>query len=142
MKKAQLEITELKEELWGQKLKYTELEQRYKALKSKTHKEKSKGKDSIIYDNDELISHYACRFGVMNEMFVPKNVFLQPWPQNVNSDDPDQWDDDKKMKDCVIAELYEETPDSLHNMLKKTSSFCDTVQCQTNFVQSTKSECH
>ena len=128
MRKAQLEITELKEELRTQKLQYTELEQRYKTLKSEKQKEKSKGKDSTIHDNDELISLYARRFGVMNEMFVPKDVFLQPRPQNVNSDDPDRWDDEEKTKDCVIAELYEETPITLHKMLEKTSSFRDTVQ--------------
>ena len=101
-----------------QKLQYTELEQRYKTLKSEKQKEKSKGKDSTIHDNDELISLYARRFGVMNEMFVPKDVFLQPRPQNVNSDDPDRWDDEEKTKDCVIAELYEETPITLHKMLE------------------------
>jgi len=131
LRKAQLEITELKEELRTQKLKYTELEQKYKTLKSEIHREKSlaKGKESALLDNDELISLYARRFGVMNEMFLPKDVFLQPRPQNVNSDDPDRWDDDEKTKDCVIAELYEETPDRLHNMLEKTSSFRDKVQC-------------
>jgi hypothetical protein len=129
LQKAQLEITELKEEIRTQKLKYTELEQRYKALKSERHREKSKGKDpESSTNNDDLISLYARRFGVMNEIFVPKDVFLQPRPQNVNSDDPDRWEDDEKTKDCVISELYEETPDSLHKMLEKTSSFCDTVQ--------------
>lgn len=64
----------------------------------------------------------------MNEMFVSKDVFLQPRPQNINSDDPNRWEDDEKTKECVIAELYEEIPNSLHKMLEKTSSFRDTVQ--------------
>ena len=132
MRNAQLEITELKEEIRTQKLKYTDLEQKFKVLKNEKHKDKSKGKnsESTIQDNDEIISLYAHRFGVMNEMLVPKDVFLQPRPQNLHSDDPDRWEDDEKMKSCVIAELYEETPESLHKMLEKTSSFRDTVQCQ------------
>ena len=132
MRKAQLEITELKEELRAQKIKYSELEQNYKTLKSEARREKSKGKDSTtIHDNDELIGLYARRFGVMNEMFVPKDVFLRPRPQNVNSDDSDRWDDEEKTKACVVAELYEETPDSLHIMLEKTSSFRDTVSVKS-----------
>jgi hypothetical protein len=129
LRNAQLEITELKEELRTQKLKYTDLEQKFKALKNEKHKDKSKGKNSeAIQDNDDLISLYARRFGVMNEMFVSKDVFLQPRPQNINSDDPNRWEDDEKTKECVIAELYEEIPNSLHKMLEKTSSFRDTVQ--------------
>ena len=58
-------------------------------------------------DNDKLISLYAHRFGVMNETFVPKDLFLQPRPQNVYSDEPDQWDNDEQRKDCLIVELYE-----------------------------------
>jgi hypothetical protein len=130
LRNAQLEITELKEELRTQKLKYTDLEQKFKALKNEKHKDKSKGKNSeaSIQDNDDLISLYARRFGVMNEMFVSKDLFLQPRPQNINSDDPNRWEDDEKTKECVIAELYEEIPNSLHKMLEKTSSFRDTVQ--------------
>lgn len=139
MRKAQLEIADLKEELRSQKLKYTELEQSYKTLKTKAHNEKSKGKDSTISTNDELIGLYARRFGVMNEIFVPKDVFLQQRPLNISSDDPDRWEDDEKTKACVIAELYEEIPVSLHDMLEKTSSFRDTVQCQSNFMQSATS---
>lgn len=100
MRKAQLEITDLQEQLREQKLKYTELEQSYKSLKIKAHREKSgsKGKDSTIHDNDEIIGLYARRFGVMNEMFLPKGLFLQSRPSNVYADDPDRWDDDEKNK--------------------------------------------
>ena len=129
MRKAQLEIRELTEELRLQNLKYTDLEQRYTTLKN-TYKEKlkGKGKESTLNDNDDQIGLHARRFGVMNEIFVPKNIFLQPWPQNVGSDDADRWDNDETMKVCVIAELYEEIPSSLHNLLEKTSSFRDKVQ--------------
>ena len=120
---------ELKDELREQKLKYTDLEQKYKSLKDTAHKEKGKAKESILNENDELITLYACRFGVMNEMFVPKDLFLQARPQDVWSDDANRWDNDENTKNCVIAELYEETPNSLHGMLEKTSSFHDTV-CQ------------
>jgi hypothetical protein len=133
LRKAQLEIAELKEELRAQKMKYAELEQNYKALKTKARKEKSvsKGKEpeSTPVDNDGLISLYARRFGVMNELFVAKDLFLQPRPLGVESADCDRWDDDDKEKLCMIAELYEEVPKSLHEMLEKTSIFRDTVQC-------------
>jgi len=128
--KAQLEITELKEELRVQKLKYTEIEQKYKNLKRSAHKEKSKGKDkdSLLHDKDALIALHARRFGVMNEMFPSKDVFLQPRPEDINSDDSDRWENDENAKRCVIAELYEEMPKSLHDMLEKTTTFRDTVQ--------------
>ena len=131
MRKAQLEITALKEELRIQQLKYTELEQNYKSLKRSAHEEKLKGKDkdSILHDNDSLIALHARRFGVMNEMFLSKDVFLQPRPQDVYSDDSDRWDNDENAKRCIIAEIYEEIPESLHDMLEKTTTFCDMVQC-------------
>ena len=126
----------LKEDLREQKLKYTELEQNYKSLKRSAHNEKSKGgvgkdKDSVLHNNDALISLHARRFGVMNEIFVSKDVFLQPRPPNVYSDDLDRWDNDENSKRCVIAELYEEIPESLHDMLEKTTIFRDTVQHKT-----------
>lgn len=131
MRKAQLEITALKEELRIQQLKYTELEQNYKSLKRSAHEEKLKGKDkdSILHDNDSLIALHARRFGVMNEMFLSKDVFLQPRPQDVYSDDSDRWDNDENAKRCIIAEIYEEIPESLHDMLEKTTTFRDMVQC-------------
>jgi hypothetical protein len=64
----------------------------------------------------------------MNEIFVPKDVFLQPRPQGIYPDDLDRWDDDEKAKICLIAELYDEIPESLHGMLEKTSSFREKVQ--------------
>jgi hypothetical protein len=64
----------------------------------------------------------------MNEMFLAKDVFLQSRPHNIYSDDPDRWDDDEKTKECIIAELYEEIPEILHEMLEKTASFRDKVQ--------------
>lgn len=132
MRKAQLEITELKEDLRVQKLKYTELEQSYINLKRSAHSEKTKGKDKdstgILHDNDSLIALHARRFGVMNEIFVSKDMFLQARPLNIYSDDPDRWDNDENMKQCIIAELYEEIPQSLHDMLEKTTTFRDTVQ--------------
>lgn len=114
-----------------QKLKYTELEQKYKSLKCSACDEKFKGKDkeSILHDNDSLIALHAHHFGVINEMFLSKDVFLQPWPPEVYSDDPDWWDNDENAKRCVIAEIYEEVPESLHNMLEKTTTFHDMVQC-------------
>lgn len=131
MRKAQLEITALKEELRIQQLKYTELEQNYKSLKRSAHEEKLKGKDkdSILHDNDSLIALHARRFGVMNEMFLSKDVFLQPRPQDVYSDDSDRWDNDENAKRCIITEIYEEIPESLHDMLEKTTTFRDMVQC-------------
>lgn len=131
MRKAQLEITDLREQLRAQKINFHELEQKYKALKTKSHNEKSqsKGKGSTSPNNEDLISIHASRFGVMNEMFVPMDIFLQPRPQHIYSDDLDRWDDDEKTKNCIIAELYEELPAGLHEMLEKTSSFRDAVCC-------------
>ena len=132
MHKTQLEITELKDDLCVQKLKYTELEQSYKSLKRSAHNEKLKGlgkdKDSILHDSDSLISLHARHFGVMNEIFVLKDVFLQPRPLGVYSDDLDRWNNDENAKQCIIAELYEEIPESLYDMLEKTTTFRDTVQ--------------
>ena len=64
----------------------------------------------------------------MNEVFVLKDMFLQPRPLGVYSDDVDWWDNDKNAKQCIIAELYEEIPESLYDMLEKTTTFCDMVQ--------------
>jgi hypothetical protein len=132
LRKAQLEIAELKEELRAQKMKYAELKQNYKALKTKARKEKSTSNgmepESTPVDNDGLILLYACRFGVMNKIFVPKDLFLQPRPLGVKFADHDWWDDDEKEKLCMIAELYKDIPKSLHEM-EKTSIFSDMVQC-------------
>lgn len=137
MRKAQLEITELKENLRVEKLKYTELEQNYKSLKRSARDEKLKGKekdragDPILRDNDSLIALHARRFGVMSEIFVSKDVFLQPRPSS-NSYDLDRWDTEENMKRCIIAELYEQIPASLHDMLEKTSTLRDLVQYYFN----------
>lgn len=134
MQKAQLEITDLREELRKQAISYNELEQRYKTLRIKSHKEKteSKGKEStsVNASDNDLIGIHARRFSVMNEMYVPKDIFLNPKPQGIYSDDPDRWNDDEKMKNCLIAELYEELPPPLHDMIEKSSSFRETVSAQ------------
>jgi hypothetical protein len=86
--------------------------------------------DTIAIVPDETasrISVYARKFGVMNEMVVPRSVFLQPQPVRVRSDDPDCWKTEESACLGLIAELYEELPSDMHEMMQKHTSFRDTV---------------
>lgn len=138
LRAAQLESVQLKDELRGLKIKYAELEQKYKVAKKKSSKESKddKGKDkgktkdakpanSKISENDEVIALYGRRFGVMNEIWVTKSAFLKPRPPDVRSDALDRWETKESAFKGLIAELYEEIPETLHPMLEKTAHFRD-----------------
>jgi hypothetical protein len=81
---------DLKDELRALKLQYAELEQKYKVVKKAVKGSKATEKDSSkskLSETDKVIGLYARRFGVMNELYVPHNAFLQPQPVGVRADD-------------------------------------------------------
>jgi hypothetical protein len=125
----------LKDELRTLKLQYAELEQKYKVVK-KAAKSKATEKDSLkskLSEADKVIGLYARRFGVMNELYVAHNAFLQPKPVDVRADDSTRWQTEESALEGLIAELYEELPSTLHSMLANTSHFRDRV-CSLHFL--------
>jgi hypothetical protein len=118
----------LKDELRALKLQYTELEQKYKVIKKAAKGSKATEKDSKLTDTDEVIGLYARRFGVMNELYVAHNAFLQPQPVGVRADNSTRWQTEESALEGLIAELYEELPIRLHGILANTSHFRDRVR--------------
>jgi hypothetical protein len=123
----------LKDELRALKLQYAELEQKYKVIKKAAKGSKVTEKDSSkskLSDTDEVIGLYARRFGVMNELYVTQNAFLQPQPVTVGvrADNSTRWQTEESALDGLIAELYEELPTRLHSILANTSHFRDRVR--------------
>jgi hypothetical protein len=82
---------------------------------------------AAIDETTQRIGVYARRFGVMNEVVVSRDAFLQPRPRGIYSDDPNHWKSEESVRQGLIAELYEELPDDMHAMLQKNPSFRDTV---------------
>lgn len=121
----------LKDELRALKLQYVELEQKYKVIKKAAKGSKATEKNSSkskLAETDEVIGLYARRFGVMNELYVAHNAFLQPQPVGVRADNSTRWQTEESALEGLIAELYEELPIRLHGMLANTSHFRDRVR--------------
>ena len=76
---------------------------------------------------EDLIGLYAHKFGTMNEFYVPCAAFMVARPTGVRSDDPDCWDSEKLALRGLIAELYEELPVVLHELLAGHSLFRSMV---------------
>lgn len=131
LRQAQLKNVSLKDELRSLKVQYAELEQKYKIVKKAAKGSKATEKDSSkskLSETDEVIGLYARRFGVMNELYVAPNAFLQPQPVGVRADDSTRWQTEESAMAGLIAELYEELPPRLHGKLANTSHFRERVR--------------
>jgi hypothetical protein len=107
------------------RVKASKLELRVKALTQSSHGATNE-KDNLVTPastQEDLIGLYARKFGTMNEFYVPCAAFMVARPTGVRSDDPDRWDSEKLALRGLIAELYEELPVVLHELLAGHSSF-------------------
>jgi len=62
----------------------------------------------------------------MNEIFVPEAAFITQDP-NVNSMDSKRYKTADSIRTGIIAELFEEVPNELHEVMQELGSFYDTV---------------
>ena len=97
------------------------------AKESKATENLKDSSKSKLSETDDVIGLYACHFGVMNELYVTHNAFLQPQPVNVHVDNSTRWQTEESALEGLIAELYKELPTRLHGMLTNTSHFRDQV---------------
>lgn len=83
-------------------------------------------KDSEKTAEKQRISLHARKFCVMNEIFVPEAAFLTPNP-DFDPLDQARYTSEDFMRKGVIAELFEEVPENLHEKMEFTGAFRDTV---------------
>ena len=98
------------------------------AKESKATENLKDSSKSKLSETDDIIGLYAHRFGVMNELYVTHNAFLQPQPVDVCIDNSTRWQTEESALEGLIAELYKELPTRLHGMLANTSLFRDWVR--------------
>ena len=92
----------------------------------KGKKEDRKHSHGILSDRDKLISQYAKKFGVMNEIFVPPAALAVKRP-STNSMDPGRYDTEVAELHGMIAEVYESLPDDFHDELETSIPFRNLV---------------
>jgi len=80
---------------------------------------------------EERIATCGRKFAVMNEFCVPQAAFMVNRHDGIVSDDPLRWHSEASALEGLIAELYEETPNELHDLLAHHTSFRGTVCSQT-----------
>jgi len=110
------------------------LEQDIADLKSS---KKSRGK-SLAADTTEIttqtedqkIAMYGRKFGVMNDMFISRQVFMQPRTA-FSPEDPARYANDENKLKGLISELWEEVPQELHSVMEGHTRFRDIVR---NFI--------
>ena len=76
----------------------------------------AKGKDDV------RIALHARKFCVLNEIFVPEAAFLTRDP-NFDPMDPEHYKTADSIRNGIIAELFEEVPDDLHELMQESRSF-------------------
>ena len=119
------------------RVKAAKLELRVKALTQNSHEAADK-ENSLVTpasNQEDLIGLYARKFGTMNEFYVPCGAFMVARPTGVRSDDPNRWDSEKLALRGLIAELYEELPVVLHELLAGHSSFRTMVSTAIKFIE-------
>jgi len=102
---------------------------RRKLASSNTSKgRKPKGKAAKGRDDDRIALH-ARKFCVLNEIFVPDAAFLTRDP-NFDPMDPERYRTADSIRNGIIAELFEEVPDDLHEPMQESGSFRDMASRQ------------
>ena len=76
--------------------------------------------------DDERITLFACKFNVMNELFVPNAAFLVDEP-GFDSMDPNRYKSPATILQGVTIELFEEVPEDLHPNMHEHGHFQDMV---------------
>jgi len=120
LKTAQIKVGELDDQVKRLILKNSDLRAQVKSGKNPT------GSRGILRGDEKLISQYAKRFGVMNEMFVLPGAMAVKRPLT-DSTDPDQYKSDLAALEGVIAEVYENIPDNLHEDMENSTQFRNLV---------------
>ncbi|KDR65151.1 hypothetical protein GALMADRAFT_260311 [Galerina marginata CBS 339.88] len=99
--------------------------------KSKEVEGTSKARRPVGDPEDDRIALHGRKFGIMNEPFVPDAAFLAPQP-DCTSVDPARYSTPETALEGVIAELYEEIPEDLHEKLLNLTRFRDTFLSKLN----------
>jgi hypothetical protein len=115
---AQLKIGELQEQVKMLRLKNSE-------LRAQARPGKRTGSRSILSGNEKLISQFAKKFTVMNEMFMPSGLPMQK--PLTNSMHAGRYDSDLAASEGIIAEVYECLPESLHDDIANSIVFRNLV---------------
>ena len=124
-----LEVRDLRIELRGLKKSAHQQLQAVQDAPSPAGSDVGKRKRSTtVSSQDDHINTCGRKFAVMNELYVPRGAFMVVRPADVYSDDPHRWDSQTSAMRGVVAELYEEIPEDLHDMLAHHSSFRNKVQ--------------
>lgn len=89
-------------------------------------KHTKKGNHETDLDEDDRIGLHACKFGVMNELFVHATSFLVENP-GCKPYTADCYDTAISAAKAVIAELFRVVPNDLHERMISHTSFRDTV---------------
>jgi len=118
-----MELRDTRAQLQEQKVKSKQA----KSAKATSAARKDAPATAASDETARRIGVYARRFGVMNEVVVSRDAFLQTRPRGINSDDPGRWKSEESACQGLVAELYEELPEDMHIMLQKNPSFRDTV---------------
>jgi hypothetical protein len=80
----------------------------------------------VLNADEKLISQCAKKFGVMNEFFVLPAALTVKKPLTT-SVDAGRYNSDTTALEGVIAEIYENIPESLHDDLANSIAFRDLV---------------
>lgn len=123
LKDANLKVESQRQEIRKLKLEVA-------TLRREIPKQSKKGGKSkqipAVTDKDDRIALYARKFGVMNEIFVPAEVFLVPDP-DFDAMDHHRYSTPENTLRGVTAELFEEIPKDLHPMMQEHTHFRDLV---------------
>jgi hypothetical protein len=117
LKTAQLKVGELQEQVKTLRLKNSE-------LRAQAKPGKRTGSRSVLTGHEKLISQFAKRFTVMNEMFMPSGLPMQK--PLVNSMHAGRYDSDLAATEGIIAEVYEGFPEGLHDDIANSIVFSES----------------
>lgn len=123
LRDSQLAFNELSLQMRKLEFEFSEYKKLHKGKSAK-----SQPATTVVVVEQERIAVHARRFGVMNEMMVPKIVFLRARPIGIRSDDSNRWNSELLALNGFVAEMYEEIPEDLHEMMAKHTSFRSTVR--------------
>jgi hypothetical protein len=118
LKTAQIKVGELQEQVKRLHLKNSE-------LRAQAKPGKRTGSRRDLSGNEKLISQFAKKFTVMNEMFMPSGLPMKK--PLTNSMDTGRYDSDLAGMEGIIAEIYECLPESLHDDIANSIEFRNLV---------------
>lgn len=126
LKSAQIKVGELQDQVKRLQIQNSELRANLKRKKNTTV-----GSRGVLSSRDKLVSQYAKKFGVMNEVFPTPAALLVKRPLT-NSMDANRYTSELAELDGIIAEVYESLPEEFYDELESSIPFRTLVslRCQ------------